>query len=119
MYLCDYINDLGIRYRRIKPNIMGINRLTNIVIPTIDVIVQLSNYVDTGGYYLVGNKEAVCTMRGKRRRLVLQKGNLYYELDYWQPFTELDWSVFADEDVAVEVTGEFIGSTDLDIILRS
>lgn len=118
MYLCDYTNDIGVTYRRVKPYIAGIDRRTNRYIPTVDVLLQVSNYIDTGGYYLANRREAVCSMRGKRRRLVVQIGNIAYELDYWKPFTELDWSVFADEDVAVETIGEFIGNDDLSIMLR-
>lgn len=118
MWLCDYTNDLGIRYKAYKPYIAGIDTRNNRTIPTIDVLLQLSNYIDTGGYYEVGDRSATCTVRGRKRRFVLQKANRIYELEYNLPFIALDWSVFTDEDLAVETIPEFINDGDLRIMLQ-
>lgn len=118
MWLCDYTNDLGFYYKRYKPYIAGIDTRNNRTIPIHDVLLQLSNYVDTGGYYEVGDKEGICTIRGRKRRLVMQERNRIYELEYYLPFTSLDWSVFTDEDLAVETVPEFINDGDLRIITK-
>lgn len=118
MWICDYRNDIGLVYKRYKPYIIGIDTLNNRTIPTADVILQLSNYIDMGGYVEVGDREAVCSSRGRKRRLVMQKANTIYEVEYYQPFTMLDWSVFTDENLAVETIPEFINEGDLSIMLR-
>lgn len=118
MFLCDYTNDLGYQFKRYKPYIIGIDTLNNRTIPIVDVLLQVSNYLDTGGYYEVNNKDATCSSIGRKRRLVLQKANIIYELEYYQPFTMLDWSVFADEDLAVETIPEFINDGDLRVMLK-
>jgi hypothetical protein len=118
MYLCDYTNDLGYVFNRYKPYIIGIDTLNNRTIPTIDVLLQLSNYIDTGGYYEVENGSAVCGSIGRKRRFVMQKGNIIYELEYYLPFTLLDWSVFTDEDLAIETIPEFINDGDLRVLLK-
>jgi hypothetical protein len=118
MWLCDYTNDLGFYYKRYKPYIAGIDTFNNRSIPTHDVLLQLSNYVDTGGYYEVGDREGTCSTRGRKRRLILQKRNIIYELEYYLPFRDLDWSVFTDETLAVETIPEFINDGDLQIMLR-
>lgn len=118
MYLCDYTNDIGIFYRRYKPYIIGIDTFSNRTIPTHDVLLQLSNYVDTGGYYEVTGKQSICETRGRKRRLILQKRNIIYELEYYLPFRDLDWSVFTDEFLAVETIPEFINDFDLRVMLK-
>lgn len=118
MFICDYINDLGYEFKRYKPYIIGIDTLTNRTIPMNDVILQISQYIDMEGYFEVDNKEAICSSRGRKRKLILQKANKIYEFEYYQPFNMLDWSVFTDENIAVETIPEFINDGDLYVILK-
>lgn len=117
MWLCDYINDLGIKYKRIKPFITGINRITGEAIPTAEVLLTVSRYLDIDGYYEVGNREAVCTMLGRRRRIRLEFKNSTYELDYYKPFTDIDWQLLEEEKVACETIPEFINDGNLKLIM--
>lgn len=116
MWLCDYTNDLGLTFKRVKPYIIGYNRLTNKVLPTSQTLLEVSNWVDIDGYYEVLPKSAVCTMMGRKRRLVLEKGTVVYEVDYYKPFLDLDWELFQQEGIAVETRPEFINDGDLSIM---
>lgn len=117
MWLCDYINDLGITYRRIKPTIIGVNKSTGDAIPTADVLLEVSNYIAIDGYYEVGNREAVCSLVGRKRKIRLEIGSRYYELDYYRPFTDIDWQLLEEEKVACETIPEFINDDNLKIVM--
>ena len=118
MWLCDYTNDLGIKYRRIKPTIIGVNKNTGEGIAVGEVLLIVSNYIAIDGYYEVGNREAVCSLIGRKRRLKLEIGGRYYELDYYKPFTEIDWQLLEGEGIACETLPEYIKDADLKLNMR-
>lgn len=116
MIICDYTNDLGVVYQRVKPFIRGLNIVTNQLIPYNEVLLNVSNYIPIDGYTEVGDKEAVCPMRGRMRRIIMRFSQAIYELDYYEPFFNLDWLVFDTEEVRVETIPEFINHGNLDVM---
>lgn len=118
MIICNYTTDLGAVFNRYRPRINGLDLTNNRLIPVDEVLLIASNYVPIDGYETVGDKEGVCNKVGKSRVLVMQFDSKLLELEYYEPFTQLDWSVFNTEEVRVETIPEFIHHGDLDIALR-
>lgn len=117
MIICDYTNDIGIKYRRVKPFIRGLDIVTNQLMTPQNVLLNVSNYIPIDGYYEVGNREALCQMDGRLRRIIMRFNAVIYELDYYEPFVNLDWSVFDSEEVRVEVLPEFINHGNINTMM--
>jgi hypothetical protein len=118
MYICDYITDIGIVYKFYRPYIYGINRSSGVEVESGAVLLGISGYVSVEGYRETDAKRS-CSKIGRGRRLRLSVGNILYDVEYWRPFVDLDWSVFDGLAVKAETIPERLSDGDLNIILRT
>jgi len=116
--LCDYISDLGFIRQRIKPSLRGINLVTREFIPPSQILLIVSNYVQINGYYEVPDNFAYCRYAVRKRRLLMEFNDMVFDIEYCQPFINLDWSIFNSENIAVETIPEFIRDDDLKTQLK-
>ncbi len=109
MILCNYKTDIGIILKNEKPFIQGINKESNDFIPFADLLLQVSNYIPIDGYNLFsGNKKAYCQSKliQKKRRILIEDHNSIFELEYYEPFTNIDFQAINDLQIKLETIGE-------------
>ena len=115
MFLCDYRSDFGVIQDRIKPLIKGFDKSGNKDISVQETLLIISNFISIDNYYEVGNKERYCplTFVTKARRLTYESLNYSIELEYPEPFTDLDWTIIKTEQLSIKTIGEFINDSDI------
>ncbi|WP_324281575.1 hypothetical protein VKI22_10495 [Cyanobacterium aponinum UTEX 3221] len=118
MFLCDYKTDIGFIRQRVKPALKGINLITRELIPVDEILLNISAWVSIDDFIEVPDRNAFCSFSSRKRRLLMEFDNKVFDVEYPIPFTELDWSAFNSEGVAVETIPEFINDGNLKIQLN-
>lgn len=117
MWLCDYINDLGYEFRRMKPYIIGRNMRENQFLTATECLSVISNWISVDDYYEVGDKEAVCPHYGRLRKVVYQDSTYLIEMEYPRP-PNVDFSAMANEPVKLLTVPEFLNGGTAIMLLR-
>lgn len=118
MILCDYRTDLGDVKKLVRPRLNGVNTNTNESISPSDILLIVSNYVPINAYYERPDKSAVCPYSGRKRRLIMDLGVELIDIEYPEPFTQIDWTVFDSLNIRVETLPEFISDGEIRQFLK-
>ena len=118
MIVCDYVSDLGTIFPRVVPSVKGLNIRENIAIAAEQVLLIASNYISIDGYENVPNRSGVCSVKFRKRVIVLELDNQVLELEYPKPFTDIDWNTLSQTNVKAQTFPEFINDGQVRLQLK-
>ena len=117
MIVCDYTNDIGYVFRRVRPVISGRNLSENQLLSPAECLTVISNWVDVDDYYEVGDKEAGCPSYGRFRKIIYQDKSHLIEVEYPKPL-DIDWTALESEPVKIRTVPEFINHPTATMLLK-
>jgi hypothetical protein len=118
MIVCDYVSDLGTIFKGVVPSIRGLNIRENEAIDLQDVLLIASNFIPVEDYEQVPNRSGVCSVRFRKRLILLQLDNQILELEYPRPFKNIDWRVLEQSNVKAQIFPEFINDGQVRLQLK-